>query len=164
MEYQSAHIPNQLSNNIKFLHKVVLKNHNKVLILKRNLESKTRPGAWDLPGGNSEWPKHLLEDTKNLHQKDIQREVIEETGIEVSEDLFDFKALSYFFTFFEAKKQLYSIVCAWLLEDFSEKEIPITLSTEHTEYQWISLNELDNYDFGGQKGEFIKEMIQACYK
>ncbi len=39
----------------------------------------------------------------------------------------------------------------------------ISISDEHQAQAWISRDELDNYDFAGEKGQFIKEMISSAF-
>lgn len=155
--------PHQLTKDVKLLQKVALKHGDKILILKRDENTHSRPLAWDLPGGNVEWPE-TLENKGSFHQEDATREVLEESGVEVSLDQFITENLVYFSTFFEAQKQVFSVIVGWkvdLPEDFDEESIK--LSIEHINYEWITKDQLDNFDFGGSKGEFVKQMIKAAF-
>lgn len=168
----------RLTDNVKFLHKVVLIHEGEVLILKRSEKADSRPGKWDLPGGNAEWPgKEIKIPTADIHAFDVAREVLEETGVEISSDLFSnalnekSNHLVHFFSFFEPEQQVYSIMCGWKLQfSGSDKERDltdfnrdsITISPEHTEQLWIKPSELDNYDFGGVPGDFIKTIIKRA--
>ncbi|MBU0974400.1 NUDIX domain-containing protein [Patescibacteria group bacterium] len=150
----------QLTDDVKLLQKVVLIHGDKLLILQREENSPSRPLAWDLPGGNAQYPE-TLEDKENTHQKDAVREVFEETGIELLEDQFLTENLADFRTYFEAQKQVFSVIVGWkinLEDDFDEKSILI--SREHINYRWISFEEINNYNFGDFKGEFIKTIIK----
>ncbi|NCO12169.1 MAG: hypothetical protein COZ34_02395 [Candidatus Pacebacteria bacterium CG_4_10_14_3_um_filter_34_15] len=150
----------QLTDDVKLLQKVVLIHSDKFLILQREENSHSRPLAWDLPGGNAEWPE-TLEDKENPHQTEVAREVFEETGIKVSEDLFTNENLVELRTYFEAQNQVFSVITGWkiiLKNDFDEHSVQI--SYEHINYKWISLSEIDDYDFGDFKGEFIKTIIR----
>lgn len=151
--------PHQLTENTKLLHKVIIWHGGEVLILKRAENSASRPEMWDLAGGNSEWPKEGQAGA-GLHKIDIAREIIEETGIGVEIDKFEIGALMFFDTFFDSKKQVFTIICGWTLklaEDFDKKTVKI--SDEHTQAKWIKIDELNSYDFGGEKGQFIKDII-----
>lgn len=153
----------QLTENVKILQKVVLIHQDKFLIMQREENSHSRPLACDLPGGNSEWPE-TIENKENLHRKDAAREVFEETGIEISEDEFLMENLVSIRTFFEGQKQVYSIILGWkvvLPNDFDQTSIQV--SHEHIIFKWISLSELDDQDFGGSKGEFVKEIIRSSF-
>jgi 8-oxo-dGTP pyrophosphatase MutT (NUDIX family) len=153
-------IQHQLTENTKLLQKVILRHGGKFLILRRDGDSSSRPLAWDLPGGNSEWPE-TLENIGGLHKKDASREVLEETGIEINPSKFSIGNLVSFRTFFEAQKQIFSVIVGWKIDlsnDFDEEIIKI--SDEHVDYKWITSDELEDYDFGGVKGEFIIEMIK----
>jgi len=157
----------QLTEKVKFLHKVAIVRNNQgqkeLLLLKRNSDSISRPNAWDLPGGNVEWPSSGQESFANLHQLDIAREVKEESNLSVEPSLFDLRHLIYFASYFEADKDVYSINCAWYL-DFSETDqAEIKISKEHQDFVWLSLNDLDNYDFGGDRGQFIKDIINKAF-
>jgi len=155
-------LQHQLTNNTKLLQKVVLIHNNKILILQRAEDVLSRPLCWDLPGGNSEWPE-TLENIGGLHKKDASREVFEETGIEILPSKFATENLVSFRTFFEAKKQVFSVIVGWkinLNNNFNESSVKI--SHEHIGYKWIKVSELDNYDFGATKGEFIVEIIKGA--
>lgn len=152
-----------LTENTKLLHKVVLIHQNQFLILKRAADSKSRSNMWDLAGGNSEWPDNSRHG-HGVHQADVAREIMEETGIEVPSESFDLSAMTLFDTFFDADKQVFTIICGWkynLQASFDKHSVKI--SDEHSEYQWISLSELDQYDFGGQKGKFVKRIIRGGF-
>lgn len=147
----------RLTENVKLLQKIALFHDGKVLVIKRSPNENSRPNCWDLPGGNSEWPE-----TENmvtgLHVVDAIREVNEETGISLLVSHFSLNKLSYLETHFDNEKQLYSICLGWKLE--LEVKPEITLSHEHIEYNWVRLDELDNYDFG-VIGRWIKEVIRG---
>lgn len=153
----------QLTNNVKLLQKAVLIHNGRFLIVKRDANSKSRPECWDLPGGNSEWPESSNENMANMHQKDIAREIKEETGLTVFDQHFTLDNLTLFRTFFEAEKQVYTVITGWKVEmpsDFERSQV--VLSDEHTEHKWITFEELVDYDFGGKKGEFIKDIIRGA--
>lgn len=161
-------LPHQLTQNTKFLHKVVLIHDGKVLLLHRSAAAHSRPDCWDLPGGNSEWPAALTENTADLHQLDIAREIREETGYETNPINFSEKNLIFFRTFFESEKQLYSLICGWKLTPVADLTAfspdKVIISAEHTEFTWATLTEISNYNFGGASGEFIVQMIKNAFE
>lgn len=153
--------PHQLTENTKLLHKVALIHNNQVLILKRASDSNSRPDKWDLAGGNSEWPSDDRQG-HSVHKEDIAREIIEETGIEISAESFDFSALIFFDTYFDAKKQVFTVICGWkyiLPKDFDRNIVEI--SNEHSQAKWLSVEEIEEIDFGGIKGKFVKDISLA---
>lgn len=162
-------LPHQLTQHTKLLHKVALVHGNKVLILKRSPQAGSRPGKWDLPGGNSEWPSATHSQQMNLHQQDLEREILEETGLMVEAARFTQDKLKYFATFFEPDRQLYSINCGWVLDishdqSNSQQEPQIQLSREHTEFAWITLQELSQYDFGGVDRDYETAIIRKALR
>lgn len=154
----------QLTQNVKLLQKAVLLHNGKVLILQRDESSESRPLCWDLPGGNSEWPESATENLENMHQTDIAREIKEETGLTVFDQHFTFENMTLFRTFFEAEKKLYSIIVGWRVElpgDFDRTQV--TLSDEHIDHKWIAADEIHQFDFGGKKGDFVKDIIRGAF-
>jgi 8-oxo-dGTP pyrophosphatase MutT (NUDIX family) len=155
--------PHQLTENAKLLHKIALNHNGEILILKRDSNSNSRPDKWDLAGGNSEWPS----DDKHghgIHKEDVVREIIEETGIEIPTDTFNFSTLTFFDTFFDSQKQIFTIMCGWKYtfpDDFDRSQVKI--SNEHSKAKWIKLKELDHIDFGGNKGEFVKDITKKGF-
>ncbi len=155
-----SQIAHKLTENVKLLQKVaVVAPDGKVLLLQRSAGEFSRPGCWDLPGGNSEWPTDGRAGF-GLHQGDIARELEEETGIVCAPAAFTHEALTYFQTFFDAEKQVYSIICGWRTLLLAGTTTDITLSHEHSAFAWVQISQLDEYDFGGEKGAFVKEIAR----
>jgi len=156
----SPHFSHQLTSRVKLLHKVGLVHQEKILILKRANNAKSRPGKWDLPGGNSEWPQDTQQLQLDPHQQDVAREILEETGLKVEAVNFTLKNLIYFATYFESDNQIFSINCGWQTVLAGDDKPQITISDEHTEYTWITLFELKNYDFGGPERDYETKIIR----
>jgi len=153
-----------LTNAIKFLQKAALIHQGKVLILKRPENSVSRPGAWDLPGGNAEWPA-TNQKTANLHRQEVSREIEEETGLKIDPDVFTDENLVHFTTYFEADLPRFAFITGWrvsLADDFNPDSIKI--SDEHTQLAWIGFTELSDYDFGEPVGTYVKVIIQNAFK
>jgi len=151
-----------LTENVKLLQKAVLFHHGRFLIVQRAANSDSRPSCWDLPGGNAEWPADFIGNQENMHMEDISREIKEETGINVLSQHFTKENLTFFRTFYEAKKEVYTIITGWKVElpsDFDRKVV--ALSSEHIDHKWVSIDELSDYDFGGKRGEFIIDIIRG---
>jgi 8-oxo-dGTP pyrophosphatase MutT (NUDIX family) len=155
----------QLTQHVKLLQKAVIKNQDgKVLILKRSSTVQSRPDCWDLPGGNSEWPEHVKSSQANLHHNDIVREIEEETGIKVEKHSFSIQKILHFSTYYEFDKKVYTIIVGWLVSyKLDNKLKDICLSNEHQNYVWLDKSKLNKYDFGGEKGVFIVDMIKQAY-
>ncbi|MBU1033500.1 NUDIX domain-containing protein [Patescibacteria group bacterium] len=157
----------QLTENVKLLQKAAiirqLNSNPEVLLLKRSSDSKSRPNCWDLPGGNSEWPDTIQSSKANLHLNDITREITEETGLVVAEKSFSLDKLSHLSTYFDVNKQVYTMICGWLVDFLSTDQKEIQTSDEHQEYAWVSEAELSNYDFGGESGTFVLDIIKKSF-
>lgn len=161
-------IPHQLTSHTKLLHKVALVQNGQVLLLQRSAAAKSRPGCWDLPGGNSEWPTHVQQPTANLHQLDISREIKEETGLVVPSDYFQLSTLVLFRSFFEPQAQVYTIICGWQVKAESVSSLAVlqhgdvVCSAEHQGHAWTDLSGLAAYDFGGERGEFVRSIAELA--
>lgn len=156
-------IGHQLTENVKLLQKAVLLHNGKILIVQRSADAKSRPSCWDLPGGNAEWPEGETENMENLHQLDIAREIKEEVGVNVFSQHFTLPNITLFRTFYEAERDVYSIITGWKVElpsDFEREQV--RLSDEHVTHAWVSFDQLDEYDFGGKTGEFVKDIIRGA--
>lgn len=151
-----------LTDQVKLLQKVAIIHQGKLLIMKRSEDATHRPGAWDLPGGNAEWPE-ANQSVANLHRQDVAREILEETGLVVEADHFTDENLVHFMTFFDADQQLYAVICGWKVV-LTAESADIILSDEHTEFAWITLADLANYDLAEPKGTFIKHIIHRALK
>jgi len=174
---------NQLTPNVKLLQKAVLWHQGEILILRRagGKAGGARAFKWDLPGGNSEWPTQTEANISNPHLIDISREIQEESGIDIisvigpqkwsemrqrqsSTDNSEQDPLKNCLvsSFFEKKKQVYSIILGWsfiLPDDFDRSKVQ--LSFEHTEIAWIKPENFEDYDFGfaGNTDGFIRQMV-----
>lgn len=162
---ESSHMSllHQLTDQVKLLQKVAVIRTNQtdleVLLLQRSSDASSRPNCWDLPGGNSEWP-NSSSSRANLHLDDLVRELSEETTLQVSSTHFENHLPVYFSTYFDGDKQIFTVICGWLLDFASTNQAEIQISSEHQAYAWINVQALNNYDFGGEKGAFILEIIQ----
>jgi ADP-ribose pyrophosphatase YjhB (NUDIX family) len=124
--------------------KVFLQNsEGKYLILERNLDKYTdiqKRAVWDIPGGRIEAGAPLLDN--------LRREVLEETGLEISEPIRLITAQDILRTDKHVVRLTYT---AQIVEG------QLRLSDEHVAYKWLSLDELktlENFD------SFAKEALK----
>ncbi|MFA6271169.1 MAG: NUDIX domain-containing protein [Candidatus Paceibacterota bacterium] len=71
-------------NSFHILVNGVVFNGNKVLISRRSWQEEHMPGRWTIPGGKVD---HSEEDKINILQQTAKREVLEETGVEIENDM-----------------------------------------------------------------------------
>ncbi len=129
-------------------------------MVRRDADSASRPLCWDLPGGNSEWPENLSEPISDLHKNDAIREVFEETKITLNLEDFSHKNLTYFETFFDPNKQIFTVLLGWKIP-LTQAPPTIQLSEEHVEAQWLPIEEARKLDFGGKKGSFLPKILES---
>jgi 8-oxo-dGTP pyrophosphatase MutT (NUDIX family) len=118
---------------------VIADNDERILILKRasNLITEETPWEWDLPGG------HVQEGEKDSDA--LAREVEEETSL-MPDYVPDWFMLSGSTRFF-------------FLDEWGGT---VSLSEEHSEYEWIDPAEAGNYDLGRMYQEAIRTV--RCLK
>jgi 8-oxo-dGTP diphosphatase len=111
--------------------RLVIKQGNSVLMLKR-AKSDHLSGLYELPGGGLNENEDIFSGAK--------RELYEETGLLIKDffskpDSFDFSAVS------DNKK------CrGYILNILPEKKEIVLNPHEHSEYKWVTINEIDNLD------------------
>ncbi len=140
--------PYMFSDDIRFVQKAIVhhpKGKRFFLALKRSEDSFTRPGDWDLPGGSVLFGE--------LHEAAIRREITEESGVEVG-DL----SLVDLYTRLEEKDglEIYSIYVSYKT---TSRQTVVTLSEEHTEFQWVSLEEFEDLC----EAEYLKNIARKAY-
>lgn len=115
--------------NIKFhiTVKAIVIYHQKILILKRIRPSSDGLGYWELPGGG-------LEYGETPHEALI-RELKEETDL-------DIKIIKPIYTFTAIRPEYQTVGIGFLTIPTDDH---VKLSEEHTDYQFVSSNELLNY-------------------
>lgn len=111
---------------------IIKNSENKILFLKRNF----LPYGLGLPGGKSEKNESIWET--------LQREVLEETNLEVTWFKLPFKESSSF-----DGREITIIECQC-------KDDNVVLSKEHSEFYWLSEEEYKNYNFAGNTLKFLK--------
>ena len=114
--------------------KAVIRDGNKVLILKRSNHLKKHAGEWDLPGG------HVIEGEDM--QDGLLREVWEETGLRLlrPEKLYSQGRNTYYKAQLPQKK--------------------VSLSNEHIDHKLVDIRDLDNYDLPTKYTNAIKRAFK----
>tara|TARA_Y100000310_G_C20566014_1_gene755534 strand:- start:727 stop:1101 length:375 start_codon:yes stop_codon:yes gene_type:complete len=107
--------------------KAVIVNDGRYLLVRRSDGSKAYKGAWEFPGGK-------LDDGESL-EAGLRRETLEETNLVVG-------ALGNLRKYNHSDKERTVEFNFFLVEDFRGD---VVLSDEHTDYEWVSEEELDNY-------------------
>ncbi|NTU73149.1 NUDIX domain-containing protein [Candidatus Roizmanbacteria bacterium] len=134
------------TDDIKFLQKAIIFHPAKrevFLTLKRSLTDVSRPGCWDLPGGNLSFGER--------HDEALIREIREETGLEAS----SFKPLTVS-TNFDVQTKIYYLYIGYSCKALTEH---LTLSSEHIAYQWVTLSQflsLETADFLQETAKLIQ--------
>lgn len=105
-----------------------IKNKDRVLVARRSLLEDYAPEHWEIVGGAVEWGEEP--------EEGVRREIQEETGLIIPD-----VTLFHYYHDINLQKKMHLIMLAFTAET-SEQEI--VLSEEHTEYKWISEQELQD--------------------
>ena len=109
----------------------ILKDNDKLLIVKRNSNDDLYPGAWEFPGGHVEAGETLKEALK--------RELKEEIGFEGT--------INPIITHYtdEVKNNIHDIEIDFIGN--VDSDINVKLSSEHEDYKWVTKDSelLDDY-------------------
>lgn len=115
--------------NVIVAKSVVFNEEGKLLALRRSETDERRPLQWDLPGG---W----VEEGEDFAEATV-RETAEETGINL-----DSQTLLLVFTktaIKQPKDEPMNVV--WLFFAAKTKTDMVTVSSEHSEYKWMTIDE-----------------------
>ena len=117
---------------------IIVECNNEILLLRRANYIKQFGGKWCLPGG------HI--DNQETSKTAILRELKEETNIVIND--------ATFFTNYKYMSGETSDIYYIILEEKPE----VKISREHTQYKWVSRNDISNYEqkFAGDSYELLK--------
>lgn len=122
------------TDDMKFLQKAIVHHprQDKFLALRRSDDAYSRPGSWDLPGGNVLFGES--------HLASLMKEISEETSLKVKDVRPIQVATKY-------EKQTYYLFIGYSCQATSSKA---KTSDEHQEYRWVTKDEflkLESADF-----------------
>lgn len=124
----------------------------KFLLIQRNSKDASLPGFWELPSGGI--------DEGEEKEDSVIRETLEEVGIDISEC--EFKQVdSEKYSFTKENGDIKNVTETTFLVRI-EGKVQVVLSDEHVDYQWISLEDLDNvFD---DKEDLIYRRVNRIFK
>ncbi|MBW2992666.1 NUDIX domain-containing protein [Candidatus Woesearchaeota archaeon] len=102
----------------------IMNDEGRLLVIKREPRDIQKPGIWEIPGGRLEHGEDPV--------KGLKRETKEETGLEI--DVMNPLSVRHFTRADGQRITMIIFLCRALNDD-------IKLSEEHTEHDWIDLNE-----------------------
>lgn len=119
----------------------IIKNEDKILIVKRHPKSRTDPEMWELPGGKVENGEHFADA--------LVREIKEETSLDASVgDFCDAVQNDY------AHKRTVQ-----LMMYMDDVEGQVKISEEHTDYMWADLEKIKTLEISTSLEKLLKKRI-----
>lgn len=120
-----------MDNKISVIVKGIITHKNRVLIVKRSNRAKLGPGNWEFVGGNIEFGEDL--------EEALNREAMEEIGMPIEIDKVLYATTS--------KISLRGQAVIIVYKCFGENE-KVVLSEEHSDYKWVSKEDLGKFLYG----------------
>ena len=144
--------------NAKILQKaVVVDDEGNILVLKRSDKKPGgRQGKWDLLGGSMGLDD--LNSDGQLHEAVLAREAREEAGLKIEEIIPICVRSGKKLTKTAGEILIYAVGFKCKAKGVKP---PVILSEEHTEFKWISQQELENVDFGENEDGFHVQTSKA---
>lgn len=134
--------------NVKIIQKLAVVFGGKVLVLKRSANDPSRPNTWDFAGGNVD-DSDVQNFSDEILLNSLAREISEEAGVNI--DVNKIETI-----FLKSKRSDDGRLVIWIGYQYKfDSEPAITLSSEHSEYKWVTRSEYENLDFGFAKDDFI---------
>ncbi len=146
---------------------VIYRNDGRCLILKRSMREKVHPGRYCVPGGKLEWeamdPKSPTRvngdvlDYENAVEKLLEREVREETGIEIEPEIHYLNSVAFI------RPDGIPVV----LVKFAAKHKSGEVKPEEGDfdgYAWVNSEEVKDYELIDGIDEEIKRTIEIFKK
>ncbi|MBI2632303.1 NUDIX domain-containing protein [Candidatus Pacearchaeota archaeon] len=119
------------------------------LILKRDEREKVHPGKYAVPGGKLEWknldiakPTRMngdVIDFENSVESLLQRELMEETGLEIEPYLSYINSVSF------VRPDGIPVILVKFAAKYKKGEVKLE-SGSFTDYSWVNENEVKNFD------------------
>lgn len=119
-----------------------------ILFVKRSENDSFLPGSWELPGGGVEYGENI--------EKTLRREVKEECGLDI-EVGFPITVSDYYMK--DYKKEIQRVEIIFLCKLLNSTQT-IILSHEHSEYKWVSSNNINNLELSSYMRDIINNALR----
>ena len=139
----------------------IIRANGKYLLCKRSPQEKIFPSKWCVPGGKVQQsdfissPKDTQDHWFNVFEKVLQREIGEETGITI-------KNIGYVSNVALLRPNGFSTIIISLYAEDESGEVKLN-QRELTDYAWVNLEEIKNYDLIENIFEQIKKVEEKFY-
>lgn len=131
----------------------VIRYQSQVLLVKRAANCRVAPNVWNVPAGKVK----MLETTFDA----VIRETLEETQLAVRVVRL---LAENAFTIQDGSSQAYRNMFTYLTEPIDQSEIPqVILNEEHTEYQWVSKDQLETAEYSSLMPRLKQIIMDALF-
>jgi 8-oxo-dGTP diphosphatase len=120
---------------------IVFNSKDEILMLKRSSTDEAFPGGWEIPGGGVDYGE--------TPQESLKREVMEECGLSVK-----ILKLLAVHDFYLGEIQVFEIT---FLSKVTDDKYEVKLSSEHTDYKWISFKDTSSLKLNSYMSKVIDD-------
>jgi mutator protein MutT len=126
---------------------IIINDNNKVLIAQRSFEEKHEGGKWSIPGGKIE----SVGEEHNILLKNIKKEILEEVGIEIFDDII----LIHDNTFIRTNgDEVLALIFLCKYKSGEARPLEDTMNVK-----WIRKDEINDFQFPSNVKEYILEAL-----
>jgi 8-oxo-dGTP pyrophosphatase MutT (NUDIX family) len=148
-QYNHAAVVKDEEGRVSYADVIVTNNKSEILLLKRSIFEDNHKGAWVIPGGHVD-PDEMFEDA-------AKRELMEESGISV-QNLKESKT-NFNWTHVGTFRDANAHIEYYHLFLFDTKPEILLDEAETRDYQWIKIDELDNYPMVFNMAANVKKVM-----
>jgi 8-oxo-dGTP diphosphatase len=133
---------------------IIIKKDNQILLTKRSSDCKVAPNRWCVPAGKVKYEEIPTVACKREAMEEVQMDVnlVKELCVRA------FKSFDN-----EVDRNItYRLVFTFLVEIIGEQEDPI-LNNEHSEFCWVTLDELKNTKFDSMRSSLKKILLDINF-
>lgn len=147
--------------NAKILQKIIITDEVGNLLITKRSTSKpgARQGKWDFLGGSMN--AEDLQEKGEPHELALAREAREESGLEVKDIAPICVRSGKKLTQTAGEVLVYAVGFTCKVDGVKPA---VTLSDEHTEYNWVTHQEVQTVDFGEDEEGFHRQTLKAFMK
>lgn len=134
--------------NYRISVELIFEHEGMILLTKRSEHSKVAPGVWNVPAGKVKYEEIPVEA--------VHREALEETGLRLQK----IKEISVRNqSWISQSEKVYRVIYTYVVQAENEDYSKLELNDEHSEFKWISREDLQYEEYATVHPELKRIML-----